>query len=156
MSMQSSFDDGFDEVTITGVADGSEIVLREQDGEYDYQVNNSSEAILEVDGVKQPIDKMSTISSIELIGVDVTTYTYRLQDSIETTGMNLKVNYKDGTSETISDMSKVTFEGFDSHRIGKQTITVRYGNATTTYQVRVEYAWWQWLINIFLLGFFWY
>lgn len=41
--------------------------------------------------------------------------------------------------------------------IGKTTVTVYYeNNQVGTYEVSVEYAWWQWFIRIFFFGFLWY
>ncbi len=40
---------------------------------------------------------------------------------------------------------------------GEATVTVYYeNNQVGTYEVTVEYTWWQWLIRIFLLGVLWY
>ena len=37
------------------------------------------------------------------------------------------------------------------------TVTDEYGNVVTdTCEVKVSYAWWQWIIRILLLGFLWY
>lgn len=41
--------------------------------------------------------------------------------------------------------------------IGETTVTVFFeNNQVGTYNVSVEYTWWQWFIRIFLLGVFWY
>lgn len=40
---------------------------------------------------------------------------------------------------------------------GEATVTVYYeNNQVGTYEVTVEYTWWQWFIRIFLFGIFWY
>ena len=37
------------------------------------------------------------------------------------------------------------------------TVTDEYGNVVTdTCEVKVSFAWWQWIIRILLLGFLWY
>lgn len=156
LTMQSSLDFGFDEITLSGVADGSKIVLSEQEGAYDYQINNSTSATLSVDGKVQSLDKQNMIQSIEIIMLPKTEYTYRINRSIDKTGMNLLVHYTDGTQENITDTSKIICNGLDPLKTGMQKITVQYENATTSYDITVRLAWWQWIIKLLLLGFLWY
>ncbi len=40
--------------------------------------------------------------------------------------------------------------------VGTAVITATNGSNSATCVVKVSYAWWQWLINTFLLGFIWY
>lgn len=96
------------------------------------------------------------VAEIEIITTPTkTAYTYK-SGNIDLNGIELKVTYEDGYSETITDTSKMTVSGFDSKKVGNQTVTVEYGGATAEFQVAVSYAWWQWIIRIILLGIFWY
>ncbi len=63
---------------------------------------------------------------------------------------------KDGKTEIITDTSKMRVEGLDSTKLGEQTVKVYYGEEPVEIKVTVEYAWWQWIIRILLLGFLWY
>lgn len=85
--------------------------------------------------------------------------------------IDVKVRYK-GTAELplasenkiekvySSDENIVNMEGDGNIRgvsVGKATLTVYFeNNQVGTYNVSVEYAWWQWFIRIFLFGFLWY
>lgn len=84
-----------------------------------------------------------------------TQYTYKV-DSLDLSGLVIKMMYSDGTSKIISDISAVTAYGFNADSVGTKTITVSYGGYTDEFEVTVSYAWWQWIIRILLLGFIWY
>ena len=76
----------------------------------------------------------------------------------------LKVTYYDGTVEFIEHLdmynlihsSKIKVHGFDLSSIGTKTMTLEYEGCSIELKYNVSYAWWQWLIRIFLLGFLWY
>lgn len=96
------------------------------------------------------------VAEIEIITAPTkTAYTYK-SGNIDLSGIELKVTYEDGYSETVTDTSKMTVSGFDSKKVGNQTVTVEYAGVTDEFQVGVSYAWWQWIIRIILLGIFWY
>ncbi len=82
-------------------------------------------------------------------------YTYK-NDSFDLTGLTLEVSYSDGTKEVVSDLSDVKITGFDNTKTGTQTVSVEYAGEKAELNVTVSYAWWQWLIIIFLFGFIWY
>ncbi|MBQ7838277.1 MAG: leucine-rich repeat protein [Clostridia bacterium] len=97
-----------------------------------------------------------TVSSIAIAKLpSKTAYTYR-NDSLDLSGLALTVTYSDGTTETVTDTSKMKVTGFDNSKTGKQTVTVEYEGLTAEFSVNVKYAWWQWIIRILLLGFLWY
>lgn len=101
-----------------------------------------------------PADK--TISSISIATLpSKTSYTYK-SGNLDLSGLALTVTYSDGTTETVTDASKMKVTGFDNKTVGIQTVTVEYEGATTSFDVTVSYAWWQWIIRILLLGFLWY
>lgn len=60
----------------------------------------------------------------------------------------------------VSNEDIITYEDdgtVKAHKVGKTTATVYLkGGKTVTYKFTVEYAWWQQIIRIFLLGFLWY
>lgn len=85
-----------------------------------------------------------------------TVYTYKVDESINLSGLTLEVIYSDGSSVTVSDTSLMSATGYYATTAGEQTVTVEYEGFTVQYQVKVEYVWWQWIIRILLLGFLWY
>lgn len=85
-----------------------------------------------------------------------TIYTYRNDTSVNLSGMELEVTYSDGTTQTVTDLSAIKETGYSAKPVGTKTITVDYEGLTDQFDVTVKYAWWQWLIRIFLLGFIWY
>lgn len=97
-----------------------------------------------------------TISSVSIATLPTkTSYTYKT-DNLDLSGLALTVTYSDGTTETVTDTSKMKVTGFDNKTVGTQTVTVEYEGATAQIDVTVSYAWWQWIIRILLLGFLWY
>ena len=87
---------------------------------------------------------------------DKIAYTYKIDNEIDLSGIELELVYSDGTKEIIDDVSKMTASGLDSGKVGEQNITVKYQSYSFDYSIKVEYAWWQWIIRILLLGFIWY
>ncbi|MBR6784994.1 MAG: InlB B-repeat-containing protein, partial [Clostridia bacterium] len=83
-----------------------------------------------------------------------TSYAYK--ESLDLSGLTLEVLDANGNKAIISDTSKMNVKGYDSKKIGKQTVTVEYDGTTTHFDVSVAYTWWQTLIRILLLGFLWY
>lgn len=83
-------------------------------------------------------------------------YTYKTDSELDVSGLVIEIVYSDSTRETVTDLSKVNVSGYDSGKAGEQRITVEYDGFTAQFSVIVEYAWWQWIIRILLLGFIWY
>ncbi len=81
---------------------------------------------------------------------------YIYKGTLDLSGIELKITDIDGSVEYVADTSKMTVEGFDSTKLGTQTVTVRYEQYSCIFEVTVSYAWWQWIIRILLLGFLWY
>lgn len=101
-------------------------------------------------------ENTSIVSSISIESLpSKTSYTYK-SDNLDLSGFALTATYSDGTTETITDTSKMKVSGFDNKKVGTQTVTVEYEDTTATFDVTVSYAWWQWIIRILLLGFLWY
>lgn len=78
-----------------------------------------------------------TLSSIS-ISSNPTKTTYEIGESLNTSGLKLKLTYSDGSTEIIS--SGFTTSGFSSATAGTKTVTVKYGGFTTTFTVKVNSA----------------
>lgn len=98
------------------------------------------------------------ITHIEIISKpSKTTYVYKSNDSLSTDGLKIRAYYSDGTSKVVDDASQMTFSGFSTKKpVGTKEIRVEYQNASTTFEIKVQYVWWQQIIRILLLGFLWY
>lgn len=111
-----------------------------------YAVENSVNYRIKGEGEK-------TVKSVSVLTLpNKTSYYYK--DSLDTTGLKLSVMYTDGSSETVTSGYKVGTSKLD--KTGAQVIDVTYEGCTAQFSVNVSYAWWQWIIMIFLLGIFWY
>ncbi len=97
-----------------------------------------------------------TATDIEIESLPAkTSYTYKTE-KLDLSGIKIKVNYSDGSSQLVTDPAVITAEGFDAKSTGSQKITVSCEGCTAQFEVKVSYTWWQQLIRIFLLGIFWY
>ncbi len=81
---------------------------------------------------------------------------YAYKEIFDVTGLSLLITDEGGNSFVIDDTSKMQVSGYDPNKVGTQTLTVGYEGTTTTFDVTVQYTWWQMLIRILLLGFLWY
>ena len=61
---------------------------------------------------------------------------YYAEETLDTTGMQLRVAYADGTEEVLGEGFTVT--GFDSTVTGEQILTVAYGNKETNFKVTID------------------
>lgn len=102
--------------------------------------------------------KASIIGDRKIVSLKVKTMpkktSYYYKESLDTQGLVLFAEYNDFTSGEITSGFTATPEYFDS--VGTKKITVSCGNATTDFNVKVSYSWWQQIIRILLLGIFWY
>lgn len=76
-----------------------------------------------------------TLTSIS-ISSNPTKTTYEIGESLNTSGLKLKLNYSDSSSEIVSN-GFIT-SGFDSSTAGTKTITVSYSGKSTTFKVMVN------------------
>ncbi len=98
----------------------------------------------------------ATVTGIIIISLpNKTQYAYKV-DSLDLSGLAIKMMYSDGTSKIISNTKAVNVYGFNVDSVGTKTVTVSYGGYTDEFEITVSYAWWQWIIRILLLGFIWY
>ena len=82
-----------------------------------------------VDKEPEPVPTSLSVSS------KPTKTTYEIGESLNTSGLKLKLTYSDGSTETIT--SGFTTSGFSSTTSGTKTVTVEYGGLTTTFTVTV-------------------
>ena len=86
-----------------------------------------------------------------------TEYIYRNDKVLDLSGMELEVTYSDGTTKSVDpSTSSCTVSGYSAKPRGEKTITVEFEGQKAQFTVTVKYAWWQWLIIIFLFGWIWY
>lgn len=105
---------------------------------------------------KDPEPPKVTVTGIRIVSLpDKTQYIYKV-DSLDLSGLVIKMMCSDGTSKIINDTKAITTYGFNVDSVGEKTITVSYGGYTDEFEITVSYAWWQWIIRILLLGFIWY
>lgn len=69
------------------------------------------------------------------IATDATKKTYEIGETLDTSGLSIKLSYSDGSSEIITDGFVVS--GFDSTTAGSKTLSVTYEGFTTSYVVSV-------------------
>ena len=82
--------------------------------------------------------KTPVLYAIKLSGTYKTEY--KTGDSFSTEGMVITGTMSDGSTKNISlKDEKLKFSGFNSNQRSVQTITVTYGVASTTYEIRVLY-----------------
>ena len=100
----------------------------------------------------------AVLTHIEVISKpSKTTYVYKSNDSLSTDGLKIRAYYSDGTSKVVDDASQMSFSGFSTKKpVGTKEIRVEYQGATATFEIKVQYVWWQQIIRILLLGFLWY
>jgi len=111
-----------------------------------YAVENSVNYRIKGEGEK-------TVKSVSVLTLPTKT-SYYYKDTLDTTGLKLSVMYTDGSTETVSSGYEVNTTTLG--KTGAQVIDVTYEGCTAQFSVNVSYAWWQWIILIFLLGIFWY
>lgn len=137
--------------------DATEIIknkdIRYENGYIVFEVDHFSYFAICIED-DSPAEK--NVSSISIATLpSKTSYTYK-KENLDLSGLALTVTYSDGTTETVTDTSKMKVTGFDNSKTGTQTVTVEYEGETASFDVAVSYAWWQWIIRILLLGFLWY
>ena len=83
----------------------------------------------------QVSDNSSKVLSSISVASKPTKTTYKIGESLNTSGLKIKLTYNDGSTETIT--SGFTTSGFSSTSAGTKTVTVSYGGKTTTFSVTV-------------------
>ena len=79
--------------------------------------------------------QMPPVSSVTIVSAPAKT-SYEKGQSLDFTGLSVKVTYADGTEET-AEISAENVTGYDSSKVGEQTVTVTIGGKTAAFQVTV-------------------
>jgi len=106
------------------------------------------EWVTDYDSVKIVMNENVKIETIEFIGsviipkltaieiaTEATKTTYEIGETIDSSGLSIKLLYSDGSSEIITDGFVVS--GFDSTTAGSKTLLITYEGFTTSYVVSV-------------------
>lgn len=81
------------------------------------------------------LDKLTaTLTKIEIVTAPSKT-TYKIGESLDTTGLSLKLTYSDGSTKTVT--SGFATSGFDSSTAGIKSVKVTYGGKETNFTVTV-------------------
>ncbi|MGN0545922.1 MAG: S8 family serine peptidase [Acutalibacteraceae bacterium] len=133
---------------LTAVNEGSAIITAESvDGGY------TAQAEITVLGHPAP---PSVVSLSVISPPDKTVYVYKSGGGIELDGLELEAVYSDGNKKAVTPEQGITVSEFSTSSVGEKAVTVEYGGCSASFNITVEYAWWQWIIRILLLGFLWY
>lgn len=125
-------------------------------------VSNPNSLLAESKHIWYCFGKTGELSGIEISSLPKQTeLQYKSYASIE--GLCVEAIYSDGGKVNISDkvnvdkFDKVNVKNFDAdQKPGEYTATVEYEGKTAEFPYTVKYTWWQWIIQILLLGFLWY
>ncbi len=79
---------------------------------------------------------------------------YAPGEEIDLNGIRVVYTNADGTQKIITRADYLTVSGFDSSKTGTQTVKVKYGSHSDTFEVTVKMTFWQWLLKIFSFGLF--
>ena len=90
-----------------------------------------------VQGADYPVFSSNPVPYRITLGGDFET-SYYVGDSFSAAGMNIAVEYTDGTIVPITP-SEASFSGYDMNQRAVQTVTVKYGAVETSYQITVLY-----------------
>ncbi len=113
--------------TITAKASGSTTIT----AKFTYNGNTYSKTCTVI-VAEEPVPTSITVSS------KPTKTTYEIGQSLNTSGLKLKLTYSDGSTETIT--SGFTTSGFSFTTTGTKTVTVKYNGLTTTFTVTVAHT----------------
>mgnify|MGYP003300235103 CR=1 FL=1 len=98
-----------------------------------------------------PVDKVSP--SIKITSLPVKTV-YACGEDIDLTGIRVIYTNSNGEKKYVSNIKHLSVSGYNSKEVGKQTVTVKYGDCSDSFEVTVKYTFWQWIIKILTFGLF--
>lgn len=98
-----------------------------------------------------PVDKVSP--SIKITSLPDKTV-YACGEDIDLTGIRVIYTNSNGEKKYVSNIKHLSVSGYNSKEVGKQTVTVKYGDCSDTFEVTVKYTFWQWIIKILTFGLF--
>ncbi len=82
------------------------------------------------------------VAEVTLTGIEIASeptkkdYDFGIDNTLDTTGLVVKAVYDNNKKEDIA-ISSLVFEGFNSRVFGTQTITVKYGDHSKTFEINV-------------------
>lgn len=118
--------------------------------------SNDITVVAEYEKTEIPETPKVTVTEIRIVSTPIKTkYIYKTEN-LDLNGIAIQVICSDGTKEVISDTNVIKAYGFSNNSIGTKIVSVEYGGCTAKFEVTVSYTWWQWIIQILLLGFLWY
>ena len=88
-----------------------------------------------LDSAKVTFQSPAVVSSIIIVS-NPTKTEYEVGDTLDTSGLSVRVNYSDGHNKTLTAGFSVS--GFDSTEDGVKTVTVTYLDKTATFNVTVQ------------------
>ncbi len=109
--------------------------------EYDFSTSGTKTVTVNYEG--KSVSFEVTVSDVKLTGIEIASaptkkdYDFGIDNTLDTTGLVVKAVYDNGTKADI-DVSSLTFEGFNSRAFGTQTITVKYGEFSKTFEITVS------------------
>ena len=108
--------------------------------EYDFSTAGEKTVTVNYEG--KSVSFTVTVSDVKLTGIEIVSeptkkeYDFGIENELNTEGLVVKAVY-DNNEKTDIDVSSLTFEGFDSRSFGTQTITVKYGEFSETFEITV-------------------
>ncbi len=108
--------------------------------EYDFSSAGEKTVIVNYEG--KSVSFTVTVSEVKLTGIEIVSeptkkdYDFGIDNTLDTTGLVVKAVYDNNKKEDIA-ISSLVFEGFNSRVFGTQTITVKYGDHSKTFEINV-------------------
>lgn len=108
----------------------------------EYDFSSAGEKTVTVNYEGKSVSFTVTVSEVKLTGIEIASepakkeYDFGIENELNTEGLVVKAVYDNGTKADI-DVSSLIFEGFDSRSFGTQTITVKYGEFSETFEITV-------------------
>ncbi len=104
-------------------------------------------------------DEKPPVSDKKLASIKVTRnpdkLVYSYGEELDTAGLVVEATYSDGSYAGVIDNSNLNFDGFDTTSQGKKTVTIKYEKLEASFDIEVEFTFWQWVMYIVLFGWIW-
>lgn len=164
--MMYEIPDGVDEVIIVPLTDNATFEYMNEDYQFG-GINEETYGVFTLSTSESSNDEsfvieneQSSVDEVFVYDLDMTYKSYAwIETEIYVTGnVDYTVEYSSSNPSVayVDEFGEVYAAGEGSAEI-TCTVTDEYGNVVTdTCEVKVSYAWWQWIIRILLLGFLWY
>ncbi len=133
------------------------LIVEDGSAAHKYAVNNNIPFEIKAVIPDPPVDPtdpvVKRVTGIKINSIPVK-LDYNYKDTIDTSGLSIKVYYSEGEPEILYSDFDVSPKTCTNR--GIQTVTVEYEKFTDTFEVNVTFTVLQWIIWILLLGFLWY